>query len=93
MFYNVIGKNPNGGVTTTTTFGWAGGTVKFIIPGLGDLTLPITPSFSFGRTKTNLDFNFGDTQVVYYCDPCSSNNWSGPTYSTGSVRLRVREQD
>lgn len=91
MLYNVTGKNPQAGNETTTTFTF-NGTAVFKIFGL-EVTLPLAPGFTFSKKKTNKDFDFGQTENVYYCDPCSANAWNGQTYSTGAVRLRVREME
>jgi len=90
MEYGVIGKNPKSGIETTTGFGYAPGKVKFKV-GVIELELPTGPSFSWSRKKTNKDYDFGETEDVYYCDPCTVNNGDGQTYSTGSIRLRIRE--
>ncbi len=90
MLYGVVGKNPEAGNETTNEFSAGYGGVKFKLFG-AEVSLPLSLGFKFTKKKTNKDFDFGETENVYYCDPCSANSWQGQTYSTGSVRLRVRE--
>lgn len=91
MFYGVVGKNPKAGTESTFSIGLPSASIKFKLAGF-EVSLPISPSVNFTKKKTNQDFDFGQTETVYYCDPCTANGGAGTTYSTGSVRLRVREQ-
>lgn len=91
MFYNVIGVNPKASISTTYSFSYGGGKIKFEVPEIGGFEVPIQPTIGFSRTKAQKDFDFGETETVYYCDPCNINQGQGNTYSTGTVRLRIRE--
>ncbi len=91
MFYNLIGVNPKNGNTTEFSISYGGGKIKFGIPNIGEIEAPFQPTVGFKKTKKENDFDFGETEFVYYCDPCDINQGQGNTYSTGTVRMRIRE--